>query len=515
MRRVNNMSNSNSTPAINNRESTIAPKNVFNTNSYNPKNNQHQDNTEGKNEDLIDWVQKMNFKQIKRAEITPDDLMEFDKPPKSLEAIPKRHLATKEDVKIITQREDNNEIQVLSQEEKVKMLVKEHVAIKDRSEEIKKTINLVYDVFYSKIETDPVRKACEKTMEDQQLFREKLTIDAIPTLTPDNFLIWHTQILHYLDSIDASAKSSASSQQQVFLFTDASRKCKYKAHNTLANHPKSSCWKLYPHLQPDFSDNSKIKDGQAKQSVSSFFSAQSTPVSSFILDLGSLCTSTSFTFEINSFTIINSSGAKITGNHLGNLPTIKFFNPSHQSHFTQSKLLHKSLGHDHKACEACTVAKVTKKSFHTKNSRASKPFEEIHMDLVGPIFPSSRKGHCYLLTVVDSCTRYCSVIPVKSKSDVSETISQAVSLEAKRLGYFPTVIHSDRSSEFINLHLTEFFNRHSIRARQSDAYTPQQSGLAESFNRTILESLRAIFQDTGLNKRLWNEIIKTSTLTLN
>ncbi|KNZ62243.1 putative signal peptide protein [Puccinia sorghi] len=159
---------------------------------------------------LANQVQKMNFKRIERGEITPDKLMEVDLPPDSLGAIPKHHLETKEDVQIVNQQKDNNKIQVLSQEEKVKMLVKEHLAIKDcsgdgngsegsiqpylppeldfsfyflsninhnlnMSEGVNKAINMVYDVFYSKIETDPVRKTCEKKIEDQQLFREKLT----------------------------------------------------------------------------------------------------------------------------------------------------------------------------------------------------------------------------------------------------------------------------------------------------------------------------------------------------
>ncbi|KNZ50954.1 hypothetical protein VP01_4157g1 [Puccinia sorghi] len=317
-----------------------------------------------------------------------------------------------------------------------------------------------------------------------------------------------------------------------------------------------------------------MKEGQAEQSVSSFFFCSTTPVSSFILESGSSAHMTAnlnlssfidhsekgvvhtlfgtealnikgigdaklehengsislkkvlyvpqlavsllsvqslvldghrVTFEMNSFTVVNSSGVKITGKYIGNLPTIEFFNQSHQSYFSQSKLLHKSLGHmsyhrlrqllglqvkDHKACEACAVAKVTKKILSHQTFSSLQTFQRD---------PSG----------FNSCTRYCSAIPVRSKSDVSETIAQVVSLEAKRLGYFPTVIHSDRGSEFINSHLLEFCNKHSIRARQSDAYTPQQNRLAERFKRTILESMCAIFQDTGLNKRLWNEIVKT------
>lgn len=78
------------------------------------------------------------------------------------------------------------------------------------------------------------------------------------------------------------------------------------------------------------------------------------------------------------------------------------------------------------------------------------------MDLVGPISPLSREGHKYFLTIVDSCTRFCSAIPIKHKSDVSEVIAQAIGLEAKRIGYYPTMIHSDWSTEFINSHLLEF-----------------------------------------------------------
>ncbi|KAI7952479.1 hypothetical protein MJO29_008110 [Puccinia striiformis f. sp. tritici] len=146
---------------------------------------------------------------------------------------------------------------------------------------------------------------------------------------------------------------------------------------------------------------------------------------------------------------------------------------------------------------------------------ASKPFEEIHLDVVGPISPSSREGHKYFLTVVDSCTRFCSAIPIKRKSDVPATISQAVNLEAKRIGYYPTVIHSDRGSEFINNQLLEYCNLHSIRTQQSNAYTPQQNGLAERFNRTILESLRAVLKDSRIRNDLWNEVVKSCSLILN
>jgi hypothetical protein len=88
-------------------------------------------------------------------------------------------------------------------------------------------------------------------------------------------------------------------------------------------------------------------------------------------------------------------------------------------------------------------------------------------------------------------------------------------VEAKRLGYYPSIIHSDRGSEFTNTELERYCNRNTIRQRFSDAYTPQQNGLAKRFNRTILESLKTILLDSGLRKNLWSEVLSASTLTLN
>ncbi|KNZ64012.1 hypothetical protein VP01_10765g1, partial [Puccinia sorghi] len=96
----------------------------------------------------------------------------------------------------------------------------------------------------------------------------------------------------------------------------------------------------------------------------------------------------------------------------------------------------------------------TRGSFHSRHSKASKPFEEIHLDIVGHITPSSCQGHQYFLTIVDSCTRFCSAIPLKNKSEVGNSLTQALDFEARRIGYYPTVLHSDRGTEFINHTLT-------------------------------------------------------------
>jgi transposase InsO family protein len=114
----------------------------------------------------------------------------------------------------------------------------------------------------------------------------------------------------------------------------------------------------------------------------------------------------------------------------------------------------------------------------------------------------------YILTMVNSYSRYVSDLPLVSKGDVFGALSQVLDVEAKRFGYHPSVLHMDCGTEFVNTHMNQYCSKHVIRQHFLDAYTPQQNGLAERFNRTIL-------LDSSLRKNLWNEIMSACTLTLN
>ncbi|KNZ52895.1 hypothetical protein VP01_3405g1 [Puccinia sorghi] len=134
-------------------------------------------------------------------------------------------------------------------------------------------------------------------------------------------------------------------------------------------------------------------------------------------------------------------------------------------------------------CKSCAVMKITKASFKHRLSTASKPFEELHLDLIGPISPISRKNHKYILTI------------------------------AKIFGYYPPILHSDRSTEFVNVQMQNFCKLNIIRQQFSDEYSPQQNGLAERFNRTVIEW--TVMLDSGLKPYLWSEALSSCTLALN
>jgi hypothetical protein len=188
-------------------------------------------------------------------------------------------------------------------------------------------------------------------------------------------------------------------------------------------------------------------------------------------------------FCINHFTITKNGKPYLDGLYQHNLPVLELLPPAPHSHLTAAEILHKSLGHvsysrirqklgiplkTPEICKSCAVVKVTKASFKNQTSSASKPLEELHLDLIGPIGHISQKKHKYILTIVDAYSRFVSAIPLVSKSDTFKNLTHVIDVEAKRLGYYPSVLHSDRGTEFVNSSLENYCFKHVIQQRYSD-----------------------------------------------
>ncbi|KNZ51209.1 hypothetical protein VP01_4048g1 [Puccinia sorghi] len=106
-------------------------------------------------------------------------------------------------------------------------------------------------------------------------------------------------------------------------------------------------------------------------------------------------------FSVNYFNILKNDEPFLDGHYENNLPVIQLNPIFHESHLSELELLHKSLGHvsfcrlrwklgipikASEVCSSCAVVKITKASFKCQSSFASKPFEELHLDLIGRCF---------------------------------------------------------------------------------------------------------------------------------
>jgi transposase InsO family protein len=71
-------------------------------------------------------------------------------------------------------------------------------------------------------------------------------------------------------------------------------------------------------------------------------------------------------------------------------------------------------------------------------------------------------------------------------------------------------IRSDNESEFRNTRVEEYCDGEGIKHEFSSTYTPEQNGVVERKNKTLITLARAMLDDNGVSQRFWTEGINTS-----
>lgn len=167
-------------------------------------------------------------------------------------------------------------------------------------------------------------------------------------------------------------------------------------------------------------------------------------------------------------------------------------------------------------CEPCIMSKHARDPFGASNSSSRKACELIHMDVCGPIDPSSLGGAKYLATFIDDYSKFSIVVPIRHKSSVAELIKETLPWMEQQTGNRVITIRSDNGGEYVSKALGDWLRQRGITHQFSAPYTPQQNGVAERLNRTILERVRAMLITAGdLPFTLWAEAAATASYLRN
>ncbi|GJS32491.1 retrovirus-related pol polyprotein from transposon TNT 1-94 [Tanacetum coccineum] len=172
-------------------------------------------------------------------------------------------------------------------------------------------------------------------------------------------------------------------------------------------------------------------------------------------------------------------------------------------------------GKDH-LCSACERGKSKKASHPPKliPSDYSK-LELLHMDLCGPMRVASVNGKKYILVIVDDFSRFTWVYFLRSKDETPEIIKKFIA--QAQLNYKAKVckIRTDNGTEFKNATLKAYYEKLGIMQQFSIARTPQQNGVVERRNRTLVEAARTMLIFSRLPEFLWAKAVATACFTQN
>ena len=141
-------------------------------------------------------------------------------------------------------------------------------------------------------------------------------------------------------------------------------------------------------------------------------------------------------------------------------------------------------------CVGCARGKVTQQERTAVEPIAlpTQMFAHVHVDLVGPL-PVSAEGHTHLMTVVDRCSRWPEVIPMRSTT--AEACADAFALNwAARYGV-PHTVTTDRGAQFTSAVWKCLCRTLGTQHILTTAYHPQSNGMVERFHRQLKQSLKA------------------------
>jgi transposase InsO family protein len=85
----------------------------------------------------------------------------------------------------------------------------------------------------------------------------------------------------------------------------------------------------------------------------------------------------------------------------------------------------------------------------------------------------------------------------------------------KQTGLFVKCLRTDRGGEFISNEFNEFCKHNGIKRQMTTAYTPQQNGIAERKNRTVMNMVRSMLSDKNIPKTFWAEAVNWVVYVLN
>ena len=139
-------------------------------------------------------------------------------------------------------------------------------------------------------------------------------------------------------------------------------------------------------------------------------------------------------------------------------------------------------------CEPCLMGKMTRSPFNGRVERVDDLLGIIHTDVCGPMSVSTRNGCHYFVTYTDDLSRYGYIYLMKHKSETFDKFKEFQKEVENQLNKKIKHLRSDRGGEYLSFEFEMHLKECGIVPQRTPAGTPQNNGVSERCNRTLLDS---------------------------
>ena len=167
-------------------------------------------------------------------------------------------------------------------------------------------------------------------------------------------------------------------------------------------------------------------------------------------------------------------------------------------------------------CQTCLESKQTRAPLPKDGAiRATRLLGLVHSDVCEVTDVTSWEGYNYFVTFVDDYSRYTMVALLKRKNEVFQKFRTFQALVERHTGNKIKILRSDNGTEYCNKEFENYLKSEGIIRQLSVVDTPEQNGVAERINRTLLEIARALLKEAGLDERYWGVALEMAVYIKN
>jgi transposase InsO family protein len=166
-------------------------------------------------------------------------------------------------------------------------------------------------------------------------------------------------------------------------------------------------------------------------------------------------------------------------------------------------------------CRGCALGKNVKGSFSSSGSRSKGILDLIHIDLCGPMIVSSLNGYLYYEFFIDDHSQKTWIYFLKTKDGVLVRFQEFRAHVENLVGRKIKVPRSDNGGEYTSRDFNYLCIEAGIKREYIVPYNPQQNGVAERKNGSIVEATKVMIHDHNIPMIMWEEASMTTVYVQN
>jgi len=161
---------------------------------------------------------------------------------------------------------------------------------------------------------------------------------------------------------------------------------------------------------------------------------------------------------------------------------------------------------DEPKCDICLRTKAVRVVSRKPPVRATKPLERVYSDFWGPYVTPSMGKEVYFLSFTDDYTRKSWVLLTRTRAELPRVFARWKSFVERQSGHLLKALRTDNATEYIAMRDAALATA-GIILELTSVYTPEQNGVSERLNRSLITMVRSMLLEAGMPHFFWGDAV--------